>query len=502
MKKVFRTQLSFSAQEFRATINLGDAGLNLSIPRTLEGREAMKECFGVFGVGSNNFNTFYPQLNVVEDVMPKPEDYVDIPFRLLSATIVAGGSWRSTDFSGEGVLEASIGKMLGKPVYVEHDTELANCIGLVTSTKYTPAFTDSNGMMIPSGMDGILSLDAKANPALVRNVLTGAIYSESVTVDFNWTPSHQFDNMSEFEDRIGTYAKDGKMVCRKVTNIVDYFESSLVFQGADPFAKKIESNGDLRHVDLGSVVSLSKEDENTRNQYINHKKYSANGCLSKEQSLYLAQRYSYGIGEKPIVNNMDKKLLLALCAVLGVAEGHALTEADVAKLSLAKEGEVSVASEELTKLRESATSVEALTKKASDAEALVATLTAEKETINAEKSTLEASLESLKVSAAIGDAFTATKRAETERLYKLNVETAQDSVLSLIGKATSEELDGLLDQYSKGANMKFKAHCKKCNSAEVSFQSSVVVNEPVNVSNNVPSFDDLVKLNSKSNNVI
>ena len=73
-----------------------------------------------------------------------------------------------------------------------------------------------------------MAVDAKTNPKVARGVLMGSIFSNSVTVEFEWKMSHPFENEYEFLDKIGQYGADGKMIRRVVTKILNYHKSSLI----------------------------------------------------------------------------------------------------------------------------------------------------------------------------------------------------------------------------------------------------------------------------------
>lgn len=461
--KIYRTKLSFNKNELVSSIVLEHAGVNLLLPLT--GLDKVREQFGLFGSG-NNSNTFFPSLDVQNDVVPKPEDFIDVPFRLLSETIVAAGTWRSTDFSKDGVLKASIDKLVSKPVFHDHDTELANWLGIVTATKWTPSFVDTKGVKIPAGIDGMLSIDAKSNPKFARGVMLGAIFSNSVTVDFGWEMSHPFKDVQEFESKVGSMGTDGKMITRRATVIYDYYETSLVWLGADPYSKLIGKNGDLVNVDHGAAVEFSKEEEKTQKLYLENKKYLANACLTKDSVISLRQRLVSSetqVTETP----MEKELLALLKIILNLDDKVELTKDHLAELKLVKYGSEVVESATLTALKADASKVEGLTSKVTETEGKVTSLFTEVETLKADKIALEPF-------ATAGKAYETAKRAELTRLYKLSVGAGKEdqAVLDLHAKADMSALDGLITQLTNGVVQKFKGHCKSCNSTEISFKSS------------------------------
>lgn len=505
MKKSRRMLLSFSKAELggRCSVSMHNAGIMLAMPAD---KESAKSYMASFGWGSDT-NKYYPGLNVQSDLMPKDEDFVNVPFRMLSATMVAAGTWRSTDFTDTKVLSASVPKLKDKPVYKEHDTDLDNWVGLVRTPKFSPEFTMTDGTRIPAGIDAIVSIDGKTNPKIARAVLVGGIYSNSVTVEFDWVPSHDFagdDAEDQFERAVGQII-DGRMVCRKVTNIIDYYESSLVWLGADPYAKQITPEGDLIHVDESSTY----EDDNTvQTKYKQDAKYSMKlgipkNLLSLSKKENLIQNNN---PQKPNTMTLEE-ILAALRLSLGLPVDAEVTKEQIATLSVAP----AVVEEDTTELAQAVTeltgeviegkqNVKELTSKLAGFKGIkvdkltaleataktVETLTAEKtsltsEVVNlkADKATLEAKIVELNPKAAIADKFIQDKKAECKRLYNLSVNNKPvDAVIALIEKGTVEELDGLIGTYTKGLTENFSGKCKDCGSANFEFKSSVGGEDP------------------------
>ena len=201
------------------------------------------ESFGLFG-GSNDFNRFYPDLKA-EDLVPKDGDYIEPVFRMLTNCIVAKNS-NPTEFPAD-ILKASMKLLIGQTVYPNHDDEVGNEIGSVKSVFWEDAKVQ-DGVTIPAGINAVLRIDAKSNPKIARGILMDppSVHSNSVTVVFSWKPSHNFDNIYEFYDKMGTIHADGTLIRRIATGIEAYLETSLVPHGADPFAQLIK-NGKLNN---------------------------------------------------------------------------------------------------------------------------------------------------------------------------------------------------------------------------------------------------------------
>lgn len=502
MKKRFKTRLSFDKDELVGRVSLDHAGMNTSngvrpkVPFTREELEAICVSFGMFG-GSNNSNVYMPDATA-ESIMPKPEDFIDVPFRLITATTVGAGSWKATNFAKAGVLETSVSKLNAKPVYYDHDTDLMNWVGITKSPKWTQA-TTNNGIVVPAGIDGIISIDVKTNPKIARGVILQSIFSNSVTVEFEWEMSHVFENKYDFEDKVGGIASDGRMITRNVTKILDYHETSLVWLGADPFAKLIGANGELVNIDTGSVHYKKVEDE--KEAYKAGKNY-----------------YTFGL-DKNIVHlskfnqqnkqTMNKELEAALRILLGVEVETELSVSTLDRLMLKPATPaVAITAEQLAKIA----SYDALKYVRSLGVDGVVLDFADSLGNDAQKSnftvvqseyltklqaaqtkciTLASDNVSLTKDAVIGKQYTKMKRDEVIRQYKLVTGDAQDaSVLTLMEGADSEALNGLLKQYTKGTTEKFSGKCKSCGSDEFEFRSTFVPDgapKPVKAS----SFDDI-----------
>lgn len=405
-------------------------------------------------------------------IIPKEEDFIRVPFRLLSATIVAGGSWRSTDFSDEKVLKASASKLIGKPLYVDHDTSTVNNnVGVIESAKWSPATKDSDGNAVPAGIDGMLKIDAIANFKIARSVLASppSIGSVSVTVAFDWEPSHKFENAQQFEMAIGTLM-NGKMVTRKATKIVDYYEVSLVWMGADPFAKMLSPEGKPYNVDRSAVF------KNTRSEvegkiYTEEHKYYAELCFNKGSNVFLTELDEE---EQPDPEN-NMKVIKLTAAELATKLGIDALD----KLEL--EGQVIVPATEHTSLQaaqgELVTEKEKIITLSADlatAKTDLGTATTEVTSLKSERDTLKTEVDSLKPKAAVADKFTADLKAEVVRLYGIFSKGKPDAAITaLIEKSSVEELSAQAVQYGGSVVGKFSGTCNNCKSKDISFQSSV-----------------------------
>lgn len=497
MKKQFRGRLSFTKEELRGSIALDFAGVNIAPAaraNDVNGMNRIQQQFGLFG--SNNANTYYPDIAGGSDILPKPEDFINVPFRLLSATIVGAGSWKATDFTNTLMLKSSVNKLDRKPVYYDHDTDLLNWVGIVQSPKWTESFTNPDGQIVPAGIDGIISIDAKTNPKIARGVLIGSIFSNSVTVDFLWEMSHPFESEDEFERRVGSLGTDGKMIRRVATTIIDYYESSLVWLGADPFAKKIGEDGSLLHIDSSSVA-FDKAPAGEVTAYQTDKRLKVDYAIDK--NILLLSKANFNT---VIKYDMKREVFLALCKVLGLDPATTKPEdiqlTAVESLKKADGTEPTGITPEQTATIEAFSAlkgIEVVDEAATVSfDGTVAAFTVKPDThavvtkahlaklqgeagkvtaLEADKATLQSEKDALVPLADAGKEYITFKRSETERLYKLQMGAeASEDVLKLIKDAEPKVLEGLLGQYTKSAVLKFKGKCKKCDSTEFTFQSS------------------------------
>lgn len=304
--------------------------------RTLKDELSRIEQFGWMGLDSN-FNTFNPSVTS-KDFTPRDEDYIRVPFRLLSAGIVAGETWRATDFSRGDVLRDSQELLVGVPIYIEHADEIGNEHGVIESVEWQESHVSAEGLLIPAGIVGMLKVDAKSNTKTARNLLSDppAIFSVSVSVDYQWEPSHQFDSMHEFEDSIGSFNEDGEMIRRMATDIRAYYEASLVSLGADPYAKQIINSKVYKPDQVRSYNSSLQLDRRS---------YGTTGNLTAQFSRSMESFRLRGEKDrkfkKPQTENpteMNDKLLLALITLAGFATVEAFcTEFKITEENLTDE---------------------------------------------------------------------------------------------------------------------------------------------------------------------
>ena len=422
--------------------------------------------FGLFG-SDIDYNTYYPGISPKEFNAEKDE-FIEPVFRLLSACIVSK-NFSPTEFPEE-VLKASIPLLIGQTVNCDHATDIGNAIGSVVDAFWQESYTTKDGHNIPAGINGVLKIDAKANPRIARgiNMDPPSIHSNSVTVQFEWRPSHSFDHPYEFWDKIGTYDENGEMIRRIVTRIISYKETSLVSHGADPYAQIIKNGKEIVNPGYASAVYNSFSEQ--------VKEKVSNSCRSCDQTDYksfsevniLTHKTSKNINEGDQTshistnknsNQMNKEFLEFLEKLFG--EGM---------LSLA---EGSTASAEMA-LEE----VKKLVQKNAD---LCAQITSAEEQITSLKEAntqLKNDMEGDKAFVQLGkDHFKEVRESTLASYKKLAGENADQNLITLIETVDSiSTLVSLKAQYDQQLEEKFPMHCADCGSHNINRASSIEEN--------------------------
>lgn len=468
--KTRRMKLSFTKDElFRASLDLRNSGISMPLMDDDKLKESfnvgtIQDSFGFFGSG-NNANTFHPDITIPEHIQPKPEDFVRVPFRLLSATTVGAGTWKATDFSNTRMLRDSLEKLQNKPIYFDHDTELLNWVGIVETVNWEGKKGD-----VPGGINGLLAIDAKTNPKIARGVLIGSIFSNSVTVEFDWEPSHSFDDPYDFNDKMGTIdPRDGKMVRRIVKMIHNYHETSLVWLGADPYAKLINEDGNLVNIDESSTYNLEKDE--VKHSYEKDNKYALSFSMPKSvvglSKKAPVKKESKSFNNKKDVD-MDKDLLILLKGIFGLGESDQLTKEQIESLQL-KDETLTKNSETFSKLKSVDDKGEALELSEVGEDTHVIMLKSNLDTLIEDNSKIE----ELTKTATLAESFIADAKTEVERLYSLSVDNETDeTIIKMIQEAEPAQLTAMRKQYTKKATSEFSATCKDCGSQKFDFKSS------------------------------
>ncbi len=170
------------------------------------------------------------------EILPREEDLYFLTMRAISQKVI-DGYW--IDYTRPGVLEASVPLLNQQRICVDHCWWKAeSAIGAITSSAWDAEGANSNG--IP-GVNIRFFVDSKIAPGIVRRLAypVPAIHSGSVTVGFEWEPSHpRLMDEDKFWWAMGEEV-EGSIVRLIVTKILYYIEFSLVYEGADSDAKRI-----------------------------------------------------------------------------------------------------------------------------------------------------------------------------------------------------------------------------------------------------------------------
>ena len=465
-----------------ATMTLG-AGHSIMVPNVPKGvdlKALSEKYFGAakvdkssiqkFGLFSSDidYNTYFPDATP-KDFNPAEDEFIEPVFRLLSACIVSK-NYMPTEFPAD-VLKASIQLMVGQTVNCDHETNIGNAIGTVSEVFWQEAYKAADGQEIPAGMNGVLKIDAKANPRIARgiNMAPPSIHSNSVTVQFEWKPSHNFEDPYEFWDKLGTYDENGEMIRRIATKIISYKETSLVSHGADPFAQKLDNDGKI--INPGYAAAVYNSFSEQLKEKISH------GCRAYSSTDYKALgevavmhntskiinegKQSSPVDQNQNNNRMNKELQEFLDQLFG--EGM-LTLSEGASAS------VEMVLSEVKKLIQDKTD---LGTKLSEAESKVTSL-------SEEITSLKEAAEADKVYVQMGkDHFKEVKEATIASYKKLAGEGKEDAnILTLIEKVDSlSTLISLKATYDAQLEEKFPLHCADCGSKNINRGSSVSTQE-------------------------
>jgi hypothetical protein len=177
-----------------------------------------------------------PQFASAADIAPKETDLVYKNFRALSQTLV---ECYSLDYSTPGVLEATVPLLTGQTVYKNHNYyDVEKWVGVITQAMWDAQGAESGGV---PGINVKIAVDAVMNPRIARGLMMKppAIHSFSLTVMFTFDFSHpDLVEQGRFWSLLGEEV-EGEIVRLIVTKILQVWEGSLVFQGADEIAKQL-----------------------------------------------------------------------------------------------------------------------------------------------------------------------------------------------------------------------------------------------------------------------
>lgn len=393
------------------------------------------------------------------NLVPVPEDFLLFPFRQLSATIVGSRTWKATDFSNEKVLSAATNLLTSVPAYKNHNIYVGEEVGTVGQAKWVP----KQGK-IPAGIDAPFVIDSVLNKNLCRQMLSpvSPIQCCSVTVIFDWESSHEFEEEWHFYQHVGEIINDEE-VRRIVTKIHSFIESSLVWKGADPWARMKDESGEYKIKLSQESVSMSALDREAGRE---GQKDLAK-LYFKERKLFSYENFSASeynpeyFKSKPLPKPNDEDMFnLALAKKLDIPVDQ-ITEELLASYEFVKK-------DSYDSLLTLSTEVENLKKEKSDLTASFDALKVEKENLAAEKTALEFDAKNGK------EFMDRLRKATTEAYTKTCVKSEPDPViLNEIEQLNSiESLNSRIKLFNGRLMDQFSGHCKDCGSEKIDFRSS------------------------------
>lgn len=233
-----------------------------------------------------------PEFQTLDDLKPKPTDFIHPLFRALSATLIEG-YW--LDYSKPGVLQAAVPLLQGQTVYEDHRYwRVADWVGVVSKSVWDEKGEESDG--IP-GINAELKIDWKKNPWIARGLMMTppAIHSVSVTVLFEFDFSHpDLVEQGRFWDLLGEEV-EGEIVRLIVTKILGFWELSLVFQGADTLAKQLDGEQETE-------VELTAP---RRGPTINKESATVKLTMQQKQALGLGDHQGDDIPEASVLKGIE-----------------------------------------------------------------------------------------------------------------------------------------------------------------------------------------------------
>lgn len=468
---------------FQDTMTLG-AGHSIMVSHVGRGLDGSKLSDGVFkaankdkaslesyGLFSNaiNYNTFYPDADA-KSFDPNEDEFIQPIFRMLSNCVVAK-PYSPTEFPAD-VLKAGMNMLVGQTVNCDHSTDIGNAIGSVVEVYWQEAYQDGD-TFIPAGINAKLKIDAKANPRIARgiNMDPPSIHSNSVTIMFEWKPSHEFENKWEFWEKLGTYDKDGQLIRRIATRIIAFKETSLVSHGADPYAQLIK-DGKLVNPGYADSIynsfseaaqrdAVKSKIDHSRASYIDYKGFSET-VINHNTSENIIEGVNLGDSSTSPENlNNHNNSMPELTQFLEQLFGEGM-------LSLA-EGATATTEHALAEisriLSENASLMEAKTSSESQVTSLQEEVTKLKNDLKANEKFAE-----------IGTNYFKEVKESTLASYKKLVGEGKEdtNILTLIESVDSvSTLVSLKSSYDAQLEEKFPLHCADCGSHNVNRGASV-----------------------------
>jgi hypothetical protein len=207
------------------------------------------------------------------------------------------------------VLRAAIGLWAPRPdpvsgqqhlvVYTDHETSARNWCGKVLGSEWIDA---ANGL--PPAVGGPVQFDRVAEPKVARGVETGVLRAVSTAWTMTWRKSHPELDDYEFREAMWLdLEKDGRPVCQIAEKIEEVYELSVVWAGASPYARQIESLD--RWITTGSLIREAAPEGSVwdvlfieQGLSLNGRRYGESFLRKAAPQFERASVYAYDLGDR------------------------------------------------------------------------------------------------------------------------------------------------------------------------------------------------------------
>ncbi|WP_016759398.1 hypothetical protein [Leptospira weilii] len=180
--------------------------------------------------------------------------YVEFQFRMLSKTLIEG-YW--IDFSKDNVLKDAL-NLFETKIFKDHETNVENSIGHVLN----PIWSNSQKL---EGIDGTYRIFKAFGASIIDRLVTDPPILDSTSVGIRFTYERSHPDLDYFYSNLGREI-DGHVVRFIITKILSVPETSIVYAGADPNAKRLSIhntsyhfNEDINSSDLGEEEIQTEE---------------------------------------------------------------------------------------------------------------------------------------------------------------------------------------------------------------------------------------------------
>ena len=173
-------------------------------------------------------------------VLDANPDYAEFSFRMLSKVLV---ECYALDFTRGNVLKDAL-PLFATKLFRDHNTNVKNAIGV----SLNPRWTNTAGV---EGVDATFRIFRSLGADMIAALTTDppVLDSDSCALLYTWVKSHP--GMDGFYWRLGEEVEDDKgnrsIVRIIITDILAVPEASIVWQGADPNAKRLSYPGASNH---------------------------------------------------------------------------------------------------------------------------------------------------------------------------------------------------------------------------------------------------------------